>query len=645
MKEDELKNYQKRMENQDRILKRLEDEIAIQEEKGFDLQKEILKLRGDKTLSPQQRSMLILEKEIEEAELNLEREDIEFDKKDILNRKMKMQSEYECRDSKISKDEYSQRSSKIQCMTLMLEDLRQIENYQKSIDIYQLKMKLEGYKRNMGLISDIEAQKNIQKLETEIFEVQNRMDFSKKSLTKEKNKYYNKEMYAKANRGEISPEERDSELKKIEKEPAKSNEIESIFEEMQETYLKEDEILQTQNYEKEASNRDREGSFSKVLERNDQFSIEQEHEISAYKSSETLEWAQLLEHDEKGSLGHKYAKLFDNKRNDLLQSFGDLEIERGDAYDKNLLQLEKVDGLEINQILQQGENKTLKLEGEIFIATYEQMEWEDDEKYQPITEYYKKDENGELVKIATKSPEGMKLDTAVSDYYELDGGLPINIKVGKSIDKVTQSEISDKLIKESIEKSVGNGKVTSFARISDVDFIDDFIKQCDNNLTGQYAMPYLVSSINEKGEEDFDILWETGYGKFEAYPGIEKTAQKGRDISSIVTGAPVIKMKAGTIMHEIENNTTLKEFETKSGNRYAITRGKDGKLGFTEITRDNEQTLEGQTIDTYSYSKYDLRRDYEEAEITTENVNHAYQDIKNTKDEREGTKEKEDFEK
>ena len=44
-------------------------------------------------------------------------------------------------------------------------------------------------------------------------------------------------------------------------------------------------------------------------------------------------------------------------------------------------------------------------------------------------------------------------------------------------------------------------------------------------------------------------------------------------------------------MQLFDKTKTLQEFETQSGHRYAISRDRDGKLGFNEIVRDNEKEL------------------------------------------------------
>lgn len=88
---------------------------------------------------------------------------------------------------------------------------------------------------------------------------------------------------------------------------------------------------------------------------------------------------------------------------------------------------------------------------------------------------------------------------------------------------------------------------------------------------------------------------------------------------------------------ELDKTQTLKEFATQSGHRYSITRNAEGKLGFNEILRENENIIQGEHVDAYTFSTDDLFREYENAGINQENLNNAYQIINRMKAEREQT--------
>ena len=111
--------------------------------------------------------------------------------------------------------------------------------------------------------------------------------------------------------------------------------------------------------------------------------------------------------------------------------------------------------------------------------------------------------------------------------------------------------------------------------------------------------------------------------------GISDTGKNGREMYT--TNGRQIPGGA----EELDKTQTLKEFMTKTGHRYSITRNSEGKLGFNEIFRENENIIQGQHIDAYTYSTDDLVQAYGEAEINDEDVKRAYETIERTKAERE----------
>ena len=118
------------------------------------------------------------------------------------------------------------------------------------------------------------------------------------------------------------------------------------------------------------------------------------------------------------------------------------------------------------------------------------------------------------------------------------------------------------------------------------------------NLFGRTV---IVSTVNEKGEEDFNIM-------------VSVSDEKGR-----------IKFE---------------EFERESGNRYTITRDEEGNLGFNEIYRENEKITNAQHIDTYSYDvNEDLINNYKDFDINKSDVENVKEILNRSKEEMSKTKE------
>ncbi len=349
-----------------------------------------------------------------------------------------------------------------------------------------------------------------------------------------------------------------------------------------------------------------------------------------------------------------YAVGLEEGKAELAKEFANLEIrgtfgeykdpytgEKVDAQDnpKLLLQIEKVDGLNIEELEDVIGLNTSELHQDIYIATYEIEEYDSKlgkNVMKPIKEYYKKSDNDEMeiIGIETEGKATFTID-GVENEVSIYG-----IEKGESLEKITQAELTDKLLKDSIEASMDNGRVTEVIQITDMDFLNDLAKQCgvDENV----YLPdrtYIVSTINEKGEESFDIvvrndMAENCFGtEFEHLSGIEATKESGRDMftntgMSLAGGAQILN-----------KTSTLQEFETQSGHRYAISRDKDGKLGFNEIIRDNGKELRAEKVDAYTYSTSNLRGTYERAGINQEDVKNAYNTVDKTKSEKEQTQE------
>lgn len=343
--------------------------------------------------------------------------------------------------------------------------------------------------------------------------------------------------------------------------------------------------------------------------------------------------------EEKAELAKKFANL------EVRGTFGEFEDpytgEIVDAQDdpKLLLQIEKVDGLNIEELEDTIGLNTSELHQDIYIATYEIEEYDSKlgkNVMKPIKEYYKKSDNGELEIIGTET-EGKA--TFTIDGVENEVSV-YGIEKGESLEKITQAELTDKLLKDSIESSMDKGMVTEVAQITDMDFLNDLAKQC--GVDENYYLPdrtYIVSTIDEKGEESFDIVVrndvpENGLDtEFEHLSGIEATKESGREMYT-TTG---MSLAGGAQM--LNKTSTLQEFETQSGHKYAISRDKDGKLGFNEIIRDNGKELRAEKVDAYTYSTSDLRGTYERAGINQEDISNAYKTVDKTKSEKEQTQE------
>lgn len=332
-------------------------------------------------------------------------------------------------------------------------------------------------------------------------------------------------------------------------------------------------------------------------------------------------------------LAEEYTRYEKGDKADIIRDFAKLEAKglyEGASFDeaKCLLQFEKVDGIQYDysdatyfqdDLYQQSPIHEVK--EEVYIATYEKEQYDETTGRNvmvPIKEYYTKNEKSELVQIAS------------SEDKEFEG---IKVYVGKSLEKVSQIDMTDRLIKNTIEDSLKKGKVRDIAQITDRTFLEDLIKQC--GLPEDYPIDkvFMATTINEKGEEEFNLV--TGFPTFKngqsitfkQFEGLDVASETGKEISTTSN----IYLPGGAM--ELETVTTAKEFVTKSGNRYAITRNENGELGFSELPRENEKTSTARHIDTYQ-----LVKTYENLEINEQDLSNARKTLERTKEERVQTK-------
>ena len=169
---------------------------------------------------------------------------------------------------------------------------------------------------------------------------------------------------------------------------------------------------------------------------------------------------------------------------------------------------------------------------------------------------------------------------------------------------------------------------------------DNFGLPEEEDYGSLFGRTVIVSTKNEKGEEDFNIMVsvsdDKGRIKFEELRGITgKEKEKNKEIYT-TTGRKLFEDE----LEEVRKTKSLKEFETNSGNRYTITRDEEGNLGFNEIFRENEKITSAQHIDTYSYDyKEDLINNYEEFDINQSDVEKAKEIFNRSKEEMDKTKE------
>ena len=279
--------------------------------------------------------------------------------------------------------------------------------------------------------------------------------------------------------------------------------------------------------------------------------------------------------------------------------------------------------------------KDISLKNEMYIATYDMEMWDPDLNkhiWKPVKEYYVKDEEGKLEKIGTGTYEKTTLNI-YGHEIEIENE---NIEKKDTIDKVEQQYMAGNLLRSNIEDSMeeinAKGKITNILQITDVLLLDDLAKQC--GIEDMYDLAdrtFIVSTVDEKGNEDFDIIVRNNCGAKTPYEHLkgmykEEVSKEKANVQSRYD------LEDGDIIVEAPGNT-LKEFVTENGNRYVLT-NIGGNIQFSEIYMENEKQMKADLIDTYSY-KQELYDAYEDMDINKEDIDRAYDELNRTREERE----------
>ena len=641
--------------------KQYESIIEQNNKKYFKLAEEIKNIRAGKEGTVQDRQYAILELQIQQEEIERDTVTKEQAIADLYVREMEENLTQRRINKEISAQEFSNEIHNIREYRSMISINSNIEDYDIESTILQMKLRLEHMKKSMGKVPKEQADKNIAEMEQTLSDNEEYRQDEVNELAKQNFEYKRRNLYYQRNSGEISTDELKQKLEELEQTKGKiptKKEFEEMLNDLSEKHLEQPQ--QSQEYEREVSNRD--GiNYSHYWEQNKNQDINEWHDNCVYHhiqdfDNKTFEYGLHAPSDTTANyveyvgerLGEEYARGAKGEKAELARQFAMLEVqgrmgdfldlynsEETSGYDnpKLLLQLEKVSGLNIEELEDTIGLDTSALHQDIYVATYEIEEW--DETLQrnvmkPIKEYYTRNEDGfDIIGTGTEYEttfviDGMSIDVDTEQVLQSD-----------SLEKVTQREMGDRLIKNGIEDSLKSRKVTEVAQLTDMSFLKDFREQCGIPETWDLnGRTFIVSTMNEKGEEDFDIIIRNdgaGDTEYEHLMGINATDKSGREMYT-TNGRQIL---GGA--EELDKTQTLKEFMTKSGHRYTITRNAEGKLGFNEIFRENENIIQGQHIDAYTYSTDDLVSAYENAGINQEDLNKAYETLNRTKAEREQT--------
>ena len=222
--------------------RKYEEFIAQEEEKWTKLSEEIKQLRTSKEGTFQERSMAILEKQIQMEAIDRGIVAREQAIADLYVREMQNTLMEKKQNNEISAQEFANEMKNIREYRSMISTKNSIEDYDREDTILDMKLKLEYMKKSLGKVPKEQADKNIAAMRKEKEDNAEFRQDEENDLIDQKFKYDKRNLYYQRNVGEITNEElkqKESELEQKKGKVPLDKDFKQIFGEMATRYLQE----------------------------------------------------------------------------------------------------------------------------------------------------------------------------------------------------------------------------------------------------------------------------------------------------------------------------------------------------------------------------------------------------------------------
>lgn len=187
--------------------RKYEEFIAQEEEKWTKLSEEIKQLRTSKEGTFQERSMAILEKQIQMEAIDRGIVAREQAIADLYVREMQNTLMEKKQNNEISAQEFANEMKNIREYRSMISTKNSIEDYDREDTILDMKLKLEYMKKSLGKVPKEQADKNIAAMRKEKEDNAEFRQDEENDLIDQKFKYDKRNLYYQRNVGEITNEE------------------------------------------------------------------------------------------------------------------------------------------------------------------------------------------------------------------------------------------------------------------------------------------------------------------------------------------------------------------------------------------------------------------------------------------------------
>ena len=298
------------------------------------------------------------------------------------------------------------------------------------------------------------------------------------------------------------------------------------------------------------------------------------------------------------------------------------------SWSKNLLEVEKIDNFTIN-----GNNyETVYVVKSEFPPTEHAIEG----KWAPIYEYYKKNSNGEFIRIGfgkyntEKNEMQTTITTDVSGnidnvtretydfdnkYKEYDNFITVNTnEIKGESTKITRKNMDEMIVKKSIHDYLGSDKqIADLTQIKNFKIIEPDGPQSsdENNNQVKISTAYAISYL-DNGKEVYKIVLIDEDGKCKDYPNISTSKNENLYFP---TGVSVGGYDLKSSLDELKKRDAIQSFIDVNNNKYSIYKDETGILRVARLVERSSGNMKfAEELDTYSLLKGDIKKLKEEYE-------------------------------
>ena len=319
---------------------------------------------------------------------------------------------------------------------------------------------------------------------------------------------------------------------------------------------------------------------------------------------------------------------FEKLRNNTIGVLGNQR-----SWTKNLLEVEKIDNFSIND----NNYGTIYVVKSEFSPTEHAIKG----KWAPIYEYYKKNSNGEFIRIGFGKFNVEKNEMETTITKDISGNIDNVDRINQVDDsfitlntseikgestKLSRKNIDETIVKKSIQDYLGKDKtLCDLTQVKDFKIVEadnphNDIKNYQVKISTSYAISYL-----DNGKEVYKIVSIDEDGNCKEYPNMKEVQNENLYFS---TGISVGGYDLKSSLDELKKRDAIQSYSDNNGNKYSMYRDNDGTLRLAKLVEHSSGNIKiAENLDTYSLAKGDIKKLKEEYEKSKSKI----EELKNQK--------------